>query len=121
MAKPRLEKVEALFYVLKQVAKGGCIRILIHPLLFYRVRLLGTFELDSTPAPLVALDVVIWHRDHLEDIARTEVYGEHLGVNIDIAYEGELLAETECHLESLLAEELAGVGSEIHHTLDSAE
>ena len=32
MAKPRLEKVEALFYVLKQVAKGGCIRILIHPL-----------------------------------------------------------------------------------------
>ena len=29
MAKPRLEKVEALFYVLKQVAKGGCIRILI--------------------------------------------------------------------------------------------
>ena len=31
MAKPRLEKVEALFYVLKQVAKGGCIRILIHP------------------------------------------------------------------------------------------
>ena len=33
MAKPRLEKVEALFYVLKQVAKGGCIRILIHPLL----------------------------------------------------------------------------------------
>ena len=35
MAKPRLEKVEALFYVLKQVAKGGCIRILIHPLLSY--------------------------------------------------------------------------------------
>ena len=35
MAKPRLEKVEALFYVLKQVAKGGCIRILIHPLLLY--------------------------------------------------------------------------------------
>ena len=34
MAKPRLEKVEALFYVLKQVAKGGCIRILIHPLVF---------------------------------------------------------------------------------------
>ena len=34
MAKPRLEKVEALFYVLKQVAKGGCIRILIHPLWF---------------------------------------------------------------------------------------
>ena len=34
MAKPRLEKVEALFYVLKQVAKGGCIRILIHPLFF---------------------------------------------------------------------------------------
>ena len=33
MAKPRLEKVEALFYVLKQVAKGGCIRILIHPLI----------------------------------------------------------------------------------------
>ena len=32
MAKPRLEKVEALFYVLKQGAKGGCIRILIHPL-----------------------------------------------------------------------------------------
>ena len=32
MAKPRLEKVEALFYVLKQVAKGGCIRILIHTL-----------------------------------------------------------------------------------------
>ena len=31
MAKPRLEKVEALFYVLKQGAKGGCIRILIHP------------------------------------------------------------------------------------------
>ena len=39
MAKPRLEKVEALFYVLKQVAKGGCIRILIHPL--YRVVPLG--------------------------------------------------------------------------------
>ena len=35
MAKPRLEKVEALFYVLKQVAKGGCIRILIHPLTFF--------------------------------------------------------------------------------------
>ena len=35
MAKPRLEKVEALFYVLKQVAKGGCIRILIHPHKFY--------------------------------------------------------------------------------------
>lgn len=36
MAKPRLEKVEALFYVLKQVAKGGCIRILIHPLFLYQ-------------------------------------------------------------------------------------
>lgn len=35
MAKPRLEKVEALFYVLKQVAKGGCIRILIHPLYYF--------------------------------------------------------------------------------------
>lgn len=35
MAKPRLEKVEALFYVLKQVAKGGCIRILIHPLFLH--------------------------------------------------------------------------------------
>ena len=34
MAKPRLEKVEALFYVLKQVAKGGCIRILIHPQIY---------------------------------------------------------------------------------------
>ena len=34
MAKPRLEKVEALFYVLKQGAKGGCIRILIHPLFY---------------------------------------------------------------------------------------
>ena len=38
MAKPRLEKVEALFYVLKQVAKGGCIRILIHPLFFLLYR-----------------------------------------------------------------------------------
>ncbi len=37
MAKPRLEKVEALFYVLKQVAKGGCIRILIHPLCFANI------------------------------------------------------------------------------------
>ena len=38
MAKPRLEKVEALFYVLKQVAKGGCIRILIHPPLIYEFK-----------------------------------------------------------------------------------
>ena len=37
MAKPRLEKVEALFYVLKQGAKGGCIRILIHPLFLFRL------------------------------------------------------------------------------------
>ncbi len=40
MAKPRLEKVEALFYVLKQVAKGGCIRILIHPP--YYIGMFGT-------------------------------------------------------------------------------
>ena len=44
MAKPRLEKVEALFYVLKQVAKGGCIRILIHPLFFIS----PTLEIIST-------------------------------------------------------------------------
>ena len=33
MAKPRLVKVRALFYVLQQVMKRGCIGILIHPLL----------------------------------------------------------------------------------------
>ena len=32
MAKPRLVKVRALFYVLQQVMKRGCIGILIHPL-----------------------------------------------------------------------------------------
>ena len=31
MAKPRLVKVRALFYVLQQVMKRGCIGILIHP------------------------------------------------------------------------------------------
>ena len=31
MTKPRLVKVRALFYVLQQVTKRGCIRILIHP------------------------------------------------------------------------------------------
>ena len=43
MAKPRLEKVEALFYVLKQVAKGGCIRILIHPPIFLKILSEGSF------------------------------------------------------------------------------
>ena len=33
MAKPRLVKVRALFYVLQQVMKRGCIGILIHPLI----------------------------------------------------------------------------------------
>ena len=44
MAKPRLEKVEALFYVLKQVAKGGCIRILIHPPLIKYALLMILFQ-----------------------------------------------------------------------------
>ena len=46
MAKPRLEKVEALFYVLKQVAKGGCIRILIHPLIF--LCYMSTYSISGT-------------------------------------------------------------------------
>ena len=32
MAKPRLVKVRALFYVFQHVTIRGCIRILIHPL-----------------------------------------------------------------------------------------
>ena len=35
MAKPRLVKVRALFYVLQQVMKRGCIGILIHPHVFF--------------------------------------------------------------------------------------
>ena len=87
---------------------------------YCRVRLLGAFELDCTPAPLVALDIVVRHGDYLEDIARAEVRGEHLGVDIYISYESKRLAETESHFERLLAEEFAGVRSEIHHTSDSA-
>lgn len=35
MTKPRLVKVRALFYVLQQVMKRGCICILIHPLFYW--------------------------------------------------------------------------------------
>ena len=49
MAKPRLEKVEALFYVLKQVAKGGCIRILIHPHSFYSNKSWRVISLFTMP------------------------------------------------------------------------
>ena len=50
MAKPRLVKVRALFYVLQQVMKRGCIGILIHPPTFSRMEgvlseIFRTFEL----------------------------------------------------------------------------